>query len=839
MTVFQILAPTPNARVFELTPLSNGGFVAPIFETAEGSTTRFGALKFALFEINPATGQAEQIGSTFRLNADFPTNFTLSIAALGDGGFVVLVTRIDQTLPPLTTFIRFDEIGVEQSRTDLAANYITSRNFETTGSASDPQIWVRNTTSQQIELLSPETGLPTGPLDTLDTVPHFDLRGLDGGLILTTVRDPDTEMRSFIVDWIDGSRTDPLPIFSSIAEPINTTLKVATAGNQIILASEILDFPADRDEVDVTLKLQMLLPNGGAPVTLLNEVSVNDNNRYAIDLTEIPGIGFAYLRITSSFATKKVTKAEVLVFDFAGELLARRDMAGPVGAALLLDFRVDLIALAGAASDTLDLTVIWQDDPDPLVREHNATLGDIIRLTAAEVGDLTHLGTGLDDYLRGLGGQDSLFGGLGTDVLAAGGGNDSLVGGEGADDLNGDAGDDVLDGGEGRDSLFGGDGNDRLVGGGDVDVFAGGAGDDTISGDDGGDLAVGMDGDDDLSGGAGNDTLSGNLGEDALAGEDGDDALNGDEGNDTLGGDAGNDRLNGGAEDDLVVGGTGNDELDGDLGDDVLDGGDGRDSLFGGDGNDRLSGGAGIDVLAGDAGDDAIFGGAGGDLAVGMEGDDALFGGKGNDTLNGVEGADEVLGEAGNDVLQGDLGEDTLTGGAGADRLLGGEDDDLLSGGTGRDRLSGETGIDLLSGGRGGDLMFGGDGDDVLQGNQDNDTLQGGAGGDVLSGGSGADVFRFALMSDSPVDTPDTVQDFSRRADKIDLSALDARDDRGGNNVFAFIGTGAFSGTSGELRAVSAPGGVLVEGDITGDGDADFQILVQGLARLTGADFLL
>ena len=53
------------------------------------------------------------------------------------------------------------------------------------------------------------------------------------------------------------------------------------------------------------------------------------------------------------------------------------------------------------------------------------------------------------------------------------------------------------------------------------------------------------------------------------------------------------------------------------------------------------------------------------------------------------------------------------------------------------------------------------------------------------------------------------------------------------------IGDGPFSGTAGELRFAQAGGRTVVEGDVTGDGRADFQIELLGLHTLTAADFLL
>jgi serralysin len=176
--------------------------------------------------------------------------------------------------------------------------------------------------------------------------------------------------------------------------------------------------------------------------------------------------------------------------------------------------------------------------------------------------------------------------------------------------------------------------------------------------------------------------------------------------------------------------------------------------------------------------------------------------------------------------------------------IIGTPFNDFLAGTAFNDDIYGKAGDDFLRGGAGNDLLDGGDGNDNLHGGSGNDTLKGGAGadylaggsgGDLLFGGKGADRFVYVSTADSTLLNPDKIVDFSSaEGDKIDLSAIDADVSTAINDLFTYIGAGAFTGTAGELHFV---GGVL-EGDTDGDGLANFRIEV-GVAALAAGDFAL
>lgn len=268
-----------------------------------------------------------------------------------------------------------------------------------------------------------------------------------------------------------------------------------------------------------------------------------------------------------------------------------------------------------------------------------------------------------------------------------------------------------------------------------------------------------------------------------------------------------------------------------------IDGGAGNDIIYGGGiGHNTLSGGAGDDtyyvksvsdrvIESAGGGDDAVVSSVSFSLGANVERLRLLDGaylGVGNDQDNRISASDaanELRGLGGNDLIQSGGGNDLVSGGEGVDTVMAGSGNDTVQGDAGADRLIGDDGADSISGGLGADW------------------LEGGQGADTLSGGAGADLFQFRPAD---VGAIDRIIDFSRvEGDKINLAPIDANTSLAGDQRFAFIGSGGFTKTAGELRAVTSNQTTTLMGDTNGDGVADFQIVVVGAGTMQASDFVL
>ncbi|WP_339766343.1 calcium-binding protein [uncultured Pseudosulfitobacter sp.] len=180
----------------------------------------------------------------------------------------------------------------------------------------------------------------------------------------------------------------------------------------------------------------------------------------------------------------------------------------------------------------------------------------------------------------------------------------------------------------------------------------------------------------------------------------------------------------------------------------------------------------------------------------------------------------------------------TLNGAVNGDIALGGGADTLVLTGSYIGNITGGKGDDIVDMslskskdvrvtlGNGDDVFLGGSGDETILGSGGNDTISGGAGRDIIVGGKGADVFVF-VAGDSDPSARDQIRDFRRpQGDMIDMSRIE--------DAF-FSDADSFSGTAGEIIAVSKY--VLV--DVDGDGFSDLEIDMRKNHLLTEADFIL
>ena len=364
----------------------------------------------------------------------------------------------------------------------------------------------------------------------------------------------------------------------------------------------------------------------------------------------------------------------------------------------------------------------------------------------------------------------------------------------------------------------------------------------------------GTDGDNNIIGGLGTDTLSGLGGNDTVDGGADNDVLYGGNGNDTLLGGADNDTLLGGAGGDLLNGGTGADRaqyidatagVTADLQSPASNTGDASgdtyvsiEDLYGSNFDDILRGNTGSNHIWGAVGNDLIFGRNGHDSLYGMDGNDTLVGGGGSDLLNGGSGIDRAQYNDATAGVTADLQVSANnTGFAGGDSYVSIED---LYGSNFGDTLRGDAGSNAILGADGNDVILGRDGQDTLYGGTGNDTLIGQAGRDFLYGNGGNDAFVYQDIADSAANyLRDQIRDFSTGADVINLLNIDANTILGGNQAFTFIGAAGFHGVAGELRSAVASGNSIVSGDVNGDGNADFSILVAGITNLHASDFFL
>ncbi len=428
------------------------------------------------------------------------------------------------------------------------------------------------------------------------------------------------------------------------------------------------------------------------------------------------------------------------------------------------DYRVTTQAIAASLASGI-VTIAADGSRDTLV--------SVEGIIGSQAGDTITGGAG-DDFISGYQGNDSLSGGGGIDTVsyrwASGGvtvdlaartasgadGADALSGfeaiigslfadtltGDGGDNsINGRAGNDLIDGGRGVDTAVYSDASSAVT----VDLSAG-----TASGGDGGDTIARVE---NVTGSAFGDLLIGSGGVNHLTGGDGNDVLEGGGGIDVLDGGGGTDIAS-------YIDATGPVTVN--LATGVVTGPDGGDALisiegvFGSAFADRLTGGdVAIEFLRGNGGDDVIAGGGGElDWADYQNAPSAVTvslatgrssGGDGNDTLIAMSG---IRGSNFDDVLTGDAVDNRFRGRGGNDTIAGGDGQDWI------DYFNASNGVfvDLSAGtgeGEGTDSLAsieharGSGFDDWLKGDAGDNIFRGVAGHDLIDGRGGADTARY------------------------------------------------------------------------------------------------
>ncbi len=413
-----------------------------------------------------------------------------------------------------------------------------------------------------------------------------------------------------------------------------------------------------------------------------------------------------------------------------------------------------------------------------------------------DIENIQYIGS-INAELYGDEGDNTIFGGSGSDYIYGGDGNDTLKPGDGDDYIYGEAGNDIL----------------TLTGSG-TQIFNGGEGIDTFKLD--GFMFEGMLDPDfdqiieiDLSNNVSRqkdntfkqDTLVDI--EDIMYRGSHDVEMTGDDANNRVFSDAGNDVLNGGKGNDILRSGAGDDEVYGGDGDDlIIQNGSGTQYYDGGKGNDTLQ----IDtsfvaqlnpdhpnsitinidegkvqqtgndnladtfdnienvtfigdfdaIIVGNEFANIIRGGAGNDHNMGGSGDDIIYASIGNDIEDGGEGIDTYVIDADmNYVPVIDLVRETayLQGTepvAPFDNAVKNFENVTMLGSTDIE-IIGSSADNVIIGGSGNDILSTGSGDDRLFGGLGNDTLIiNGSGDSVLDGGDGVDTFRIDLTDYVP-----------------------------------------------------------------------------------------
>jgi Ca2+-binding RTX toxin-like protein len=288
------------------------------------------------------------------------------------------------------------------------------------------------------------------------------------------------------------------------------------------------------------------------------------------------------------------------------------------------------------------------------------------------------------------------------------------------------------------------------------------------------------------------------------------------------------------------------------LGNDTITGSDQGDTLFTGDG--------GTDSVDARGGNDVI------DMAAAAYAPfHSINGGAGTDTINAISNhfsADKVL-DLRNATLQ-SIEAFTIEGGLTV-RLLGSQIGagvasaaaisklagagsaslEVVLNAPGATNLSGFTVAADLSitifGSTGADEITGSGVGETISGDAGADTIRGGLGKDMMFGGAAGDRFDFDAVAEigKKKGQLDLISDWGD-SDRIDLSTIDANGSKKGDKAFKFLKKeGTALTKAGQVGFDQKKTVTYVQGDLNGDGKADFKLQVTGKIDFEKADFVL
>jgi Ca2+-binding RTX toxin-like protein len=214
----------------------------------------------------------------------------------------------------------------------------------------------------------------------------------------------------------------------------------------------------------------------------------------------------------------------------------------------------------------------------------------------------------------------------------------------------------------------------------------------------------------------------------------------------------------------------------------------------------------------------------------GLDGTNTLYAGSGTTALYGGPGVNTLVGGAGDDSFyvysdQTTVTDNYTTGNntlyaIGVNFTLPENVDTLYLSGPGLTGTGNDQDDTIFGDGIYASTLIAGSGNDYIVGGAGADTIVAGSGDDIMFGGGGHNTYIFKSVADMAPGS--YIGDFLSGQDKIDLSGIATS----AGQTLTFIGLSPFTGVAGQVNEVQNGSQTLLEGDLNGDGIADFQIAV-------------